>query len=347
MARSPIVPILLVAVLPPVLIAFHIWRQDVALHGPSGGSGVIEGTDIDLSSKVTARITALDVREGQQVKKGQALASLDCTDPQLQLQAAEARLASAQARAAAADAQAAAADRAAGAARQTSAASAAQARALAAQRDLASKEAGRLDARKADIAPANLDKAHTSADALGFQAQAATAQAEAGGDQAKGATAQARAAHARADAADEGVKAAAADVARATLLVGECQITAPRDGVVETLPWEVGELVPAGQVLVRLVDLSTVKATFYLPDAELAAAKPGEDAKVVADAYGSRVFDGHVATVATAAEFTPRNIQTRTDRDRLVFPIEVDIPNPDRALRPGMPVQITLPGTGR
>jgi HlyD family secretion protein len=50
--------------------------------------------------------------------------------------------------------------------------------------------------------------------------------------------------------------------------------------------------------------------------------------------------------VATRAEFTPRNIQTRTDRDRLVYPVEVWIANPEGKLRPGMPVQVTLPGTG-
>jgi len=51
--------------------------------------------------------------------------------------------------------------------------------------------------------------------------------------------------------------------------------------------------------------------------------------------------------VGSSAEFTPRNIQTRTDRDRLVFAIEVSIPNPGHGLRPGMPVQVTLPGTER
>jgi len=47
------------------------------------------------------------------------------------------------------------------------------------------------------------------------------------------------------------------------------------------------------------------------------------------------------------AEFTPRNVQTREDRDRLVYAVEVAIPNPKGLLRPGMPVEITIPGTGR
>jgi HlyD family secretion protein len=51
--------------------------------------------------------------------------------------------------------------------------------------------------------------------------------------------------------------------------------------------------------------------------------------------------------VSVEAEFTPRNIQTRTDRDRLVYPIEVTVVNRDGKLRAGMPVQVSLPGTGK
>jgi HlyD family secretion protein len=85
-----------------------------------------------------------------------------------------------------------------------------------------------------------------------------------------------------------------------------------------------------------------VKATFYLPNAEVSAVKPGARAQVVADAWPGRVFEGTVRTVSLEAEFTPRNIQTRTDRDRLVYPIEVRVANPDGRLRAGMPVQVSL-----
>ena len=131
------------------------------------------------------------------------------------------------------------------------------------------------------------------------------------------------------------------------LLAQECVVTAPRDGLIQTLPWEVGELVPLGGALVKLVDITEVTATFYLPNAELAIAKPGIEATVEADAWPETTFKGTVRSVAPEAEFTPRNIQTRTDRDRLVYPIEIAIPNPEGKLRPGMPVQVMLPGTDR
>jgi HlyD family secretion protein len=117
--------------------------------------------------------------------------------------------------------------------------------------------------------------------------------------------------------------------------------------MLEDLPHEVGELVPAGQPLAKLVDLAEVKATFYLPNAEVGRFKTGARAVVVADAFPGVEFEGTVRTVALEAEFTPRNIQTRTDRDRLVYPVEVTVKNPDGRLRAGMPVQVSITGTGR
>jgi HlyD family secretion protein len=67
----------------------------------------------------------------------------------------------------------------------------------------------------------------------------------------------------------------------------------------------------------------------------------------VADAYPGEEFSGQVSTVAFKAEFTPRNIQTRSDRDRLVYPVEIVLANRAGKLRAGMPVQVTLPGTER
>jgi HlyD family secretion protein len=124
----------------------------------------------------------------------------------------------------------------------------------------------------------------------------------------------------------------------------ECVVRAPRSGYVEELFFEVGELVGAGTPLVRLVDLDEVWVTFYLPNAQLAAVTTGQTAEVRADAYPDRVFSGTVSTVSTEAEFTPRNIQTRDDRTRLVYPIEVRLDNPAGALRPGMPVEVELVG---
>jgi HlyD family secretion protein len=290
MRRVVTVLALLVAVLGG-LIALRLWRQAQALSAPSGGSGEIEGTRVELSSRVGARIVELRVREGDRVKSGDLLLRLDCADPQAQLAEAEARAAAARA----------------------------QVVALEAQRGAAERQARRLSGLPADVPVSNIDQTQAGAVGLAHQTESARAQ----------------------------VRAGEAAVTRARLLVAECEIRAPRDAEVATLPHEAGELTSPGAVLARLVDLSEVKATFYLPNAEIGAVKPGARAEVVADAWPGESFEGTVRTVALEAEFTPRNIQTRTDRDRLVYPVEVVVKNRDGKLRAGMPVQVTLPGTGR
>jgi HlyD family secretion protein len=343
------------------LIALRLVRQARVLAAPPGGSGEIEGTAVDLSSRVGARIVELPVREGQRVAKGDLLVRLDCADPEAQLAEAEARLAAARAQAVAAGAQIQASTRSRVAASAAEVAAKAQAAALEAQRAAAERQARRLAGLTADVPESSIDQTHASAAGLGHQTDAARAQASASAEQVRAAEVGIRAAGAQAEAAVAQVRAAEAAVTRVRLVAGECEVRAPRDAEVATLPHEAGELVAPGAVLARLVDLSEVTATFYLPNAEIGAVKPGARAAVVADAYPGEEFEGAVRTVALEAEFTPRNIQTRTDRDRLVYPIEVVVRNRDGKLRAGMPVQVTLsppapggagspeggPGTGR
>ncbi|MCB9680940.1 MAG: HlyD family efflux transporter periplasmic adaptor subunit [Alphaproteobacteria bacterium] len=324
------------------LLGLKVYAQRAALDGPAGGSGVVEGTSVRVASRVGGRIVAQPVREGQQVHAGDVLAELDCIEPKAGLDEARARVQAAQEQASAAHRAADAAGQAVVAAEAGARAAAAQARAATAQRDAAERQAGRLAAASSDVSAAMQDQARAQADGLHAQTDAVQAQAQAGSAQARAAGQQAAAAGSQADAADQAAAAAQAALARAEVAVAECTVTAPVDATVRLLPFEVGELVGPGTPLVTLVDLSVVQAAFYLPNADLAAARAGGRATVSADAWPDRVFEGTVSTVATEPEFTPRNIQTRTDRDRLVYRVEVDVPNPDGALRPGMPVEVEL-----
>jgi HlyD family secretion protein len=346
MRRIVIVLAVLVVVLGG-LIGLRLYRQSRALAAPSGGSGEIEGTQVDLSSRVGARITEVRVREGERVEAGDVLVRLDCADPDAQLAEAEARLAASRAQAVAAEAQVRSAQRSRVAAGASQEAARAQAAALAAQRDAAERQARRLAGLTKDVPESSIDQTQASAAGLLHQTEAAKAQASASAEQVRAAEVGVRAAGAQAEAAEAQVRAAEALVARVRLLAGECEIRAPRAAEVATLPHEAGELVSPGAVLVRLVDLSEVTATFYLPNTEIGAVRPGARAVVVADAWPGESFEGTVKTVALEAEFTPRNIQTRTDRDRLVYPVEVAVVNRDGKLRAGMPVEVSLPGTGR
>jgi len=328
-----------------VLVALLVVRlrlQAAALNAPAGGSGEIEGTNVDLSARITARVAELPVPKGSAVKAGTVVARLDCSDQDAALSEAEARLAAARAQAIAAAASVDVSRRTQEAALASQIAARAQADAVVSQRDVALRQAKRFDALPEDVSVSNRDQTRASAEGLSKQADAADAQARASAEQAHAAMVGIRASGAQAVAAEANVKASEEAARRSRLLSDECVLRAPRDAVLDDLPREVGELVPAGQPVAKLVDLGEVKATFYLPNAEVAAAHPGQKAFVVADAWPDRKFEGVVATVSVKAEFTPRNIQTRTDRDRLVYPVEVRVKNPDGALRPGMPVQVIL-----
>ena len=346
MKRIAIVLLVLVALL-SALLAFRLRGQEAVARGPSGGSGEIEGTNVEVSARITARILRTHIREGQEVRKGDLLMELDCADTVAAEREASARLASSRAQLEAAQAAVTTATRSRGAAAVQEQAAFAQARALAAERDAASRQAARLDSMPENVTLAIRDQTRAGAEGAIRRTQAAEAQARAAGEQARAAGGNLRSAEAQVLGDDALVRQYEAALERAVLLAAECRVVAPRDAHVELLPHEPGELVAFGQTLVKLVDLAEVKATFYLPNAELSAARPGAPAEVVADAYPGEIFRGTIRTVAARAEFTPRNIQTRTDRDRLVYPVEVRLANPDRRLRPGMPVQVQLPGTSR
>jgi HlyD family secretion protein len=329
------------------VLAWRLHVQGRATRGPAGGTGEIEGTVVDLASRLSARLAAVPVKKGRMVRKGELVAAFDCADTAAALAEAEGKAASALAQAEVARAQARSARDGEQASRAVASAAEAQGAALGTQRDAARRQAARLEALGDDVAFSSRDQSRASADGLAAQVEAARAQAGAARRQALAAASAAAGAGGQVAAAEASLRAARGAAERARLLVAECELRAPLDAVVSELPHEPGELLGPGQVVARLVDLSEVKATFYLPNAELAAARPGGRAVVRADAFPGERFEGVIASVAAEAEFTPRNIQTRSDRDRLVYPIEVRLPNPGLKLRPGMPVEVSLPGTER
>jgi len=340
--RRAVVLFIALVVLLGTLLGLRLVRDRRAAEGPPGGSGVVEGTTVDVRSRLNARVVSLRVEEGARVEKGALLATLDCTEPEALLAEAEARLAMARAQAHAAEAAALASLRTSEAAAAQADGTQAQIESLAAQQGLAVRQAERMEQMGDAVTVAARDQARAQADALSQQVAASRHSSSAASRQARAATEQERASREQAVAASQAIQAAEASVRRTRLSVAECELRAPLAGTVETLALDVGELAMPGAVLARLVDTHNPRATFYLPNAELASVHPGEPATVRADAYPERTFPARVLTVAPKAEFTPRNVQTRTDRDRLVYPVEVRIEDPEGLLLPGMPVEITL-----
>lgn len=340
--KRPMIAVALLTGLLVFALYARISAQAASEAGPSGGSGVIEGTSYDLASRIGGRIHAVSVREGQEVHAGDLVVELDCAEPHAHLDEADARISIAEAQVLAARAQVEVARRSGGAARALTGAADAQAAVLDTHEATAERELARIGSL-GEYAPAQRhDSAQDTVDSLRHQQQAAQAQRRASRAQASVSAAQGDAASASVEAAARTLTALRAVRAIAQIAVDECRVVASHDGTVDEVLYEVGEVVAPGTSLVRVIDLTALTATFYLPNAELSAATIGGTAHVVADAWPGRTFDGTIDTVANEAEFTPRTVQTRTDRDRLVYPIEIRIPNPERLLRPGMPVQVTL-----
>jgi HlyD family secretion protein len=238
-----------------------------------------------------------------------------------------------------------AAQRSTGAAAAQAAAARTRGDALLTKMEVAKRNVARLAQVGEGVAVATLDQTEAEATALALEQRAAVEAARATAAQTSVAAAQGNAAKATEAASQAAVEAAKAALQRALLLRRECEIYAPRAGVVEEIFVEAGEIAARGVPLVRLIDLREVKIVFYLPNAELSAVTRGSKASVTADAYPGQRFEGVVSTVSFEAAFTPRNIQTRSDRDRLVYPVEITLPNPEARLRPGMPAEVRLATT--
>lgn len=323
-------------------IVVKIRAQSAALQGPPRGSGVIEGTDLDIAAQISARIEGVVVKKGQRVENNQLLAVLDCADVNAAIAEAQARVAAAEAQHAAARANVSAARRATSVALVQAEAAKARGDALEQRSGIAQRNLDRLINAGDSVSIASVDQNQAEASSLVLEQRAAVETARATAAQAGVAAAQGDAARSSELAAAAAIESAKANLQRALLLRRECELHAPRSGYVEEVYLEPGEVAPRGGALLRLVDIEEVKIIFYLPNEEIGRVRLGQSASVSADAYGSTRFTGAVTSISMEAAFTPRNIQTRTDRDRLVFPIEVTIKNVDHRLRPGMPADVTL-----
>lgn len=340
--RRVVVFVTVLSILLTIALAMRIRAQETASNGPAGGSGIIEGEAVDHASRLSGRITRVAVEDGATVALGDLLVELDCAEPNARLAEATARLAAAEAQLEGARAQIEIARRARGAASSAARAGVASASVAETGAAAAARESERAAGMGEYVSAQRRDALADSATSAALAREAAVSSSRASRANASVAAAQILLAEANARAAEESVGAVRALRDLVAVSVSECEVHAAHAGIVETIYFEAGEVVAPGATLVRVVDLSSVTATFYLPNAELGAVSSGSTATVTADAFAGRTFEATVLTISTEAEFTPRTIQTRSDRDRLVYPVEVRIPNPEGLLRPGMPVEVAI-----
>ncbi len=284
-------------------------------------SGHVEATDVRISAKVAGRLEALRVKEGDAVKAGQELAVVDTTDVRLALQ---------QARAEREGALAELRLRRAGARKEDIAEMESQIRGVeadlaGAQRDLERMQ--QLLDRGSGTAKAR-DDARTRRDVLAARLAAmkeSLARLRSGSRPEE------------IDASRARVAATEARVAQLGQQLLDSRVTSPLEGVVTEKIAEAGELLQAGSPLVVVTDLRSPWLTVYVTGPDLGRIRLGQEAEVVTDDRQSR--KGTITFIASQAEFTPKNVQTRDERVKLVYKVKVGLDNPDGLFKPGMPAE--------
>lgn len=121
-----------------------------------------------------------------------------------------------------------------------------------------------------------------------------------------------------------------------------CLITSPIDGTVITKFREIGEVVGAGAALLSVANPYDIWAYFYVPHDELYRLKIGQKIRAFLPEVPDKYFTGTIIKINEEAEFTPKNVQTREERTRLVYGVKVRFDNPDLLLKSGMTIESAL-----
>ena len=323
-----VIPVVLVVV---VVVAVLLLRNRGNGDGALSASGTVEATEADLGFQVPGRVLEISAREGDVVSGGQELARLDTEELDAARAAANAQLTAAQARLTELRRGA-----------RPEEVSQAEAALRAAQRR---REDASLDAQRAQnlfeggaVSRQSLDKAVT-----------ALTVAESGLDQAVQTLAMVREGprvetlHAQ----EAVVEQARANVARADATLANAVIRAPFPGRVTVRHREAGETVSPGAPVLTLLDPGDRWVRIYVREDQIGAVQIGMAAHITSDTYPGKVYDGHVTFIGSEAEFTPRNVQTTEERIKLVYPVKVRITgDPGFELKPGIPADVTLVGSG-
>jgi HlyD family secretion protein len=323
-ARSKLALIALACVVAGAAIV-AIWKRDMLMAWLTGSdaaaaivvSGNIEAHQAVLGFKtVQSRIVELPFNEGQWVKAGTLIAKVDDSDYRQQVTISEAALEVQKRQLAAAEQNLAAAKR-------TLESDAADLELAQLQftraDDLMKKGAGTIEAR--DQTSAVLKKANAAIErdrSLQLVAER-----------------QVNLAEANIRNADESLK-------LAKIVLGYTTLVAPFDGVITVRQAELGEIMVPGTPVITLADLDHVWLRAYINETDIGKIRLDQSAVVTTDTYPGKRYQGRVSFISSAAEFTPKSVETHAERVTLVYRIKIDIENPTHELVPGMPADATL-----
>ena len=320
--------------------------------GLLAASGRIEGRITTLTPKSSAWVVRLHADEGQPVRQAQLLATLDDEAQRERVRAAQEQVNALAQKLVAANSQLGMTERQATLQIEQATATLREAEARL-RRTRASLEQAERDAQRAAvlvakelIAPQEAEHARLKAEIEGHsvnEAEEALVSSQKQVALARVGLQQVETLRAERDALARQRAQAEAQLAEQRSHVADFSVRSPIDGRVLTRTVERGERVEAGTPLFTLVDLDRLYVKIYVPEPSIGKVALGQEARVYVDAYPGRGFPARVSRVSQEAEFTPKNVETREERVKLVFAVEVALgENPDGVLKPGMPADAVI-----
>ena len=142
--------------------------------------------------------------------------------------------------------------------------------------------------------------------------------------------------------ADAAVKQAESALNILQVQATKMSLKSPVNGIISRRPAHTGEIATPNATLLSVTNLETLKLTIYVPETQIGQVKIGDAFPVTVDSFPGKSFQGKVIFINTQAEFTPRNVQTKTERVNTVFAVKLQIANPNAELKPGMPADAAL-----
>jgi HlyD family secretion protein len=277
-------------VLVTAVAGWFVWQslsEPLLPEGFASGNGRIEATETDIATKLPGRLLEVLAEEGDMVAAGQVLGRMDTKSLQAQLKEAEARVEQARRDH----------EQAAALVRQRKSECALAQKELRRSRSIFAKDSSIISQDKLDRDTA----AAEVAEAVCTAAKAQLAKAEAM------------------------INVAIAEVERVSVELDDGVLKAPVSGRVLYRLAEPGEVLPAGGKVLTILDLSDVYMTLFLPARQAGRVAVGAEARIVFDAAPDLVIPASVSFVAPRAQFTPKEVETRTEREKLMFRIKVRI----------------------
>ena len=261
MNKKKLIPLIVVICLITITtLYFEVFRYIEINKDIIEGSGTIEVTEIEISSKIAGRVAELPRQEGANVKKGELIVKLEYDELSAQKLSIQANLINAE------------------------------------------KNLQRISDlyKSGSVSKQNYDNAETA------------------------------------------YRVAKAGYGQISATIDNAVINSPISGTVLDSNLEVGEMAFPGTSIVTVADLSKPWMYVYVNELKLGLVKLGQKAFISVDSFPDRKFNGKVIAISNKAEFTPKTIQTKEERVKLVFAVKIAIENPDMSLKPGMPADAEI-----